>query len=151
MDINVGKEMEVFVDNLKELIMESSLSLRKLAKESGVTATQYSRYLKGSIPTVNITVKIAKYFNCSLDYLFGISSVRQNHFTSYNYDIAKFVENYQKLLCENNVTHYKFIKSLGFDESTIRHWKAGSVPRMDIVYLIAKSLNGSIDELIGRN
>lgn len=143
--------MEVFAENLKELVIESSLSLRKLAKESGVTATQYSRYLKGSIPTVDITVKIAKYFDCSLDYLFGISNQRKDtRFTTYNYDISKFVANYEKLLCENNITHYKLMKSSGFDESIIRHWKAGSVPRLDIVYFIAKSLNGSMDALIGR-
>ena len=38
---------------------------------------QYSRYLKGSIPTIETTLKIAKYFECSLDYLFGLSNDKE--------------------------------------------------------------------------
>ncbi len=136
---------------LKDLIMESGLSLRQLAEKSGVTAVQYSRYLKGSIPTIDITLKIAKYFGCSLDYLFGLSeSKNDKKFKTYDYDISKFLENYQKLLNENGITHYKFMKNSNFDESIIRHWRAGSTPRLDIIYYIAKNLGGSIDELIGR-
>ena len=39
---------------------------------------QYSRYLKGPIPTIETTFKIAKYFECSLDYLFGLSNDKGN-------------------------------------------------------------------------
>ena len=42
------------------------------------------------------------------------------------------------------------MKDSNYDESIIRHWKVGSVPRLDIIYYIAKNLGGSIDELIGR-
>ena len=112
---------------------------------------QYSRYLKGSIPTIDVTLKIAKYFDCSLDYLFGLSEDKKNKkYKTFNYDISKFLGNYNKLLKENNITHFKLIKNSEFDESIIRHWKSGSIPRLDIVYYIAKSLNGSIDDLIGR-
>ncbi len=143
--------MEVFADILKDLIEESGLSLRQLAKESGVSAMQYSRYLKGSIPTINVTLKIAKYFGCSLDYLFGLSEAKNGKkYKTYSCDISKFLSNYKKLLDENNITHYKFMKDSGYDESAIRHWKAGSIPRLDIVYYIAKNLGGSIDELVGR-
>ena len=143
--------MEDFIDNLKDLITESNKSLRKLAEESGVSAMQYSRYLKGSIPTIEITIKIAKYFNCSLDYLFGLNNNKDvNKYKTYNFDISQFISNYQKLLMQNNITHFQFIKNSGFDESVIRHWKSGSIPRLDIVYYIAKNLGGSIDDLIGR-
>lgn len=143
--------MDTFIDNLKDLIDETGLSLRQLAKKSGVSAMQYSRYLNGSIPTIDTTLKIAKYFNCSLDYLFGLSEDKNNkRYITYNYDISSFLENYQKLLDENNISHYKFMKNSEYDESVIRHWKAGSIPRLDIIYYIAKNLGGSMDELIGR-
>ena len=143
--------MEVFIENLKELVFETGKSLRQLAEESDVSAMQYSRYLKGSIPTIDVTLKIAKYFDCSLDYLFGLYEDRKNKkYKTFDYDISKFLENYNKLLEENNITHYKFMKNSEYDESIIRHWKSGSIPRLDIVYYIAKNLNGSIDDLIGR-
>ena len=121
-----------------------------MAKESGVTATQYSRYLRGAIPTIGITLKIAEYFDCSLDYLFGLTDTKKKNYKAYNYDISKFISNYKKLLNENNISNYKFLKDSIYDESIIRHWEAGSVPRLDVVYYIAKNLGGSIDELIGR-
>ena len=143
--------MEVFAENLKDLVLKSGLSLRQLAKESGVSAMQYSRYLNGSVPTIDVTLKIAKYFGCSLDYLFGLSDkINSEKYSGYNYDISKFVSNYSDLLKENNTTHYKFIKDSNFDESVIRHWKNGVSPRLEIVYYIAKNLDGSIDKLIGR-
>ena len=143
--------MNTFIDNLKDLIDETGLSLRQLAKKSGVSAMQYSRYLNGSIPTIDTTLRIAKYFNCSLDYLFGLSEDKNNkRYKTYNYDISSFLENYQKLLDENNISHYKFMKNSEYDESVIRHWKAGSIPRLDIIYYIAKNLGDSMDELIGR-
>lgn len=143
--------MDTFIDNLKDLIDETGLSLRQLAKKSGVAVAQYSRYLNGSIPTIDITLKIAKYFNCSLDYLFGLSEDKNNKkYKTFDYNFSCFLDNYLKLLDENKISHYKFMKDSNYDESIIRHWKAGSVPRLDIIYYIAKNLGGSIDELIGR-
>ena len=143
--------MEVFIENLRDLITETNKSLRQLAVESNVPAMQFSRYLNGSIPTIETTLKIAKYFECSLDYLFGLSNDKEtNKYKTYDYDISKFLGNYDKLLKQNNITHYKFMKSSGYDESVIRHWKSGSIPRLDIIYSIAKNLGGSMDNLIGR-
>ncbi len=143
--------MDVFIDNLRELISDSNLSLRQLARLSDVSVMQYSRYLGGSIPTIEVTMKIAKYFSCSLDFLFGLSQERTNKkYKTYDYNISKFIENYNKLLKRNNITHYKFMQHSPFDESIIRHWQTGSTPRLDVIYYIAKNLDGSIDELVGR-
>lgn len=38
--------MEQFKENLKDLIDETNLSLRQLEKVNGVSAMQYSRYLR---------------------------------------------------------------------------------------------------------
>ncbi len=143
--------MEEFKETLKDLIESTGLSLRQLEKESGVSAINYSRYLRGSIPTIDVTMKIAKYFNCTLDYLFGIDKAKNNSkYKTFEYDTADFVDRYLSLLKVNKTTNFKFAKNNIFDESVIRHWKAGATPRLDIVYVIARDLGGSIDELIGR-
>lgn len=150
-NLNIEVKMVEFVDSLNDLISGTNKSLRQLSKESSVSTMQYSRYLNGSIPTIDISLKIAEYFQCTLDYMFGLSDEKKSlKYTSYKYDISKFLTNYEKLLAQNNMSHYKFIKNSPFDESIIRHWKQGSIPRMDIIYYIAKNLNGSIDDLIGR-
>lgn len=112
--------MEVFIENLRDLIVEHNKSLRQLAVDSGVPAMQFSRYLNGSIPTIETTLKIAKYFECLLDYLFGLSSNKEtNKYKTYGYDISKFLANYDKLLKQNNTTHYKFMKVSRYNESVI--------------------------------
>ena len=143
--------MENFIEILKDLIDEKGLSLRQIAKESGVNVMQLSRYLKGSTPTIDVVLKLAVYFNCSLDYLFGLSQEKEEgKYKTINYDMSKFLNNYQSILKENNLSNYKFMKNSSFDESVIRHWKAGSKPRLNIIYFIASNLGGSMDKLIGR-
>ena len=143
--------MEEFREILKDLIMETGMSLRQLEKESGVSAMQFSRYLRGAIPTIEVVLRIAKYFNCSVDCLFGLDSEKNTKkYTTYDFKIEGFVDRYCKLLKKNNITNYKFAQTSMFDESIIRHWRAGTTPRLDIVFVIAKDLGGSMDELIGR-
>lgn len=143
--------MDIFRENLKDLIDETNLSLRQLEKVSGVSAMQYSRYLRNSIPTICVVLKIAKFFNCSIDYLFGLDNLRTtNKYKSYDYNISNFLPRYLELLKENNITHYKFAQKQSFNESIIRHWQEGKIPRLDIIYTIAIELGSSMDYLIGR-
>lgn len=143
--------MELFRENLRDLIDETNMSLRQLEKESGVSAMQYSRYLRGSIPTIKVTLKIAKFFDCSIDYLFGLdNSKNSKQYKTYNYDITKFLPRYLDLLKTNNISHFKFSKDQPFNESILRHWQAGKIPRLDILYIIANHFGSSIDFLIGR-
>ena len=141
--------MYIFKEILKELIKEKGLSLRQLSKESNVSAVQYSKYLRGAYPTIEVAVKIATYFNCSLDYLFGVSSV--NIIKTYNpYDISKFTKRYLALLLKNNTTHYMFAKNNNLSESCLRHWRYGQTLKIESLIIIAINLSSSIDYLIGR-
>jgi len=143
--------MDLFRENLRDLIDDTNLSLRQLEKVSGVSAMQYSRYLRDSIPTIDVVLRIAKFFNCSIDFLFGLDNSRNiNQYKTYEYDISKFLPRYMKLLEENNISHYKFSLNQPFNESILRHWQAGRTPRLDIVYIIANCFGSSMDYLIGR-
>ena len=143
--------MELFRENLRDLIDENNISIRQIEKASGVSAIQYSRYLRDSIPTIDVVLRIAKFFDCSIDYLFGLDNSRKlNQYKTYEYDISKFLPRYMKLLEENNISHYKFSLNQPFNESILRHWQAGRIPRLDIVYIIANNFGASMDYLIGR-
>ena len=141
--------MESFSEILSDLIVEKGLSLRKLATESGVSAVQYGKYLKGSIPNLSVAVKIANYFQCSIDYLFCLTE------TSYfngkkEMDLSKFVKRYEKVLADNNISHYKFAKANNLSESCLRHWRYGEIPKIESLILISKTFDVSIEYLIGR-
>lgn len=141
--------MEKFAEILKDLIDEKGLSLRALAKESGVSAVQYGRYLKGTYPKANIATKIALYFDVSLDYLFGITdTIPTKHFG--NADLSLFLPRYYEALKGANITHWKLSQKTDLSESALRHWKAGDTPSMESLIIIATNLSSSIDYLVGR-
>ena len=142
--------MENFSEILSDLISTKELSLRGLAKESGVSAVQYSRYLKGQLPKVPTAVKIADYFDVSLDYLFGITDImgKRKEFKPANLSI--FLERYEEALKNSKITHWQLCKCSDLNESSIRHWKSGDTPRMDTLINISNNLSVSLDYLVGR-
>lgn len=142
--------METFSEILSDLISTKELSLRKLAKESGVSAVQYSRYLKGQLPKVLTAVKIADYFGVSLDYLFGITDIMGKRKKFKSADLSLFLERYQKSLKSAKLTHWQLCQCSDLNESSIRHWKSGDTPRMDTLINISNNLSVSIDYLVGR-
>lgn len=148
-----GEHMEIytkFSEILKDLIDDKGLSLRKLAVESNVSSIQYSKYLRGVSPTIDVAVRIADYFDCSLDYLFGLTE-NKLHKNFKHYDLSVFIPRYLNLLKENQITHWKFCQKYGMSESTIRRWKHGAIPRIENLMIIAYNLSSSIDYLVGRS
>lgn len=85
--------MSNFSDRLKELRIESGILQRELAdylKVSRVTITQYESGNRS--PDDEIKKKIAKYFNVSLDYLMGVSDVRNPYINDKDLDeVDKFL------------------------------------------------------------
>ena len=142
--------MDKFSEILKDLIEDKGLSLRKIAEASGVSANQYSKYLKGAIPTIPVAVRLSNYFEHSIDFLFGLIEDDKNFKFNNAYDLTDFVSKYENLLETNKTTHWKFAKKYGLSESALRHWRYGDIPKLDSLIIIALNLSTSIDYLIGR-
>lgn len=65
--------MEIFGKRLKELRIEKGESQSETAKALGISSVCYLHYEKNQRePSFDILVLIAKHFNVSLDYLFGL-------------------------------------------------------------------------------
>ena len=143
--------MESFAEILKDLILEKGLSLRKLASESNVSATQYSKYLHGTLPSVSVAIKIAEFFCVSLDYLFGITDkISTVNFKSY--DVLFFVERYEQALKQSNMSHWQFAKKFGLSESSLRRWKhKKDIPSLQSLVIISSNLSVSMDYLLNRH
>ena len=135
-------------ETLKDLIFESGKSIRTIGFESGIPDSQLCRYIRTTIPQYEISLKLAKYFDCSLDYLFGLSETKGKFYDKY--DITKFVPRYLKLLEENQTTHWKVSHKFNVSESGLRKWKHGVIPKMETIAEIAENLGSSIDYLCGK-
>ena len=72
--------MNSFQERLSDLLNENNMSRLKLSKIINVSSTTINGYFNDNYyPEINIAIKIAEYFKCSLDYLFGISDEIKNH------------------------------------------------------------------------
>ncbi len=143
--------MESFSEILSDLISAKELSLRALAKASGVSAVQYSKYLRGTYPQLATAVKIADYFSVSLDYLFGITDIMSKRKRFKPLDMSLFLKRYDEALKRSNLTHWKLCQKNGLGESAIRHWRAGDTPSIESLLIISNTLSVSIDYLVGRS
>ena len=60
-----------FVYTLKELLIENGITQSELAERLNTEPSTISKYLKEKqYPDIEMAVKIADYFGCSLDFLF---------------------------------------------------------------------------------
>ena len=68
---------EIFVDRLNELLTETKTTKAKLARHIGTETVVVCRYANGErVPRVTNVVQIAEYFNVTVDYLLGVSDLR---------------------------------------------------------------------------
>ena len=66
-----GVEMN-FRERLKELLEEKQIKYNSVAQQTEIPVTTLSNYInRGSIPSAEQLIKLANYFNCSIDYLVG--------------------------------------------------------------------------------
>ena len=142
--------MEIrFTENFIELCEQSNLNQKQIAKEIGINQSQISRYLKGILPDIKTVVKIADYFNHSIDYMIGLID-NEEKTSKKGYNPSMFYKNYQYLLNKNNTTHYQLAKNKIVCETSLRLWKKDTLPKFEVICNIAYYLGGSVDELLGR-
>ena len=65
--------MNIFNKRIRELRIEKNLSQSNLAKLIGVTQSTIAKWeTKIRQPDIDTLIEIAKYFNCTIDYLVGL-------------------------------------------------------------------------------
>ena len=138
--------MTEFEERLSELLEENNLSRLKLANIINITSTTINGYFnKNYYPTIDIAIKMANYFNCSLDYLFGLTDKRNK----VNLNNQDFLHNFNLLLNENKLSISKAMKNLQMSEYNYYRWKKGMFPKTNNLVDIAKYFGTSIDFLVG--
>lgn len=69
--------MSILSERLKMLREELSLTQSQLAQQLGIATSSISQYESGDrIPSDDIKIKLVKFFDVSLDFLLGLSDIR---------------------------------------------------------------------------
>ena len=74
LDIDFGGLVMSFSDRIIQLKNERKLLQKDIASSVGLSLRAYQYYEKGQKePTLSVLLRLADYFDVSLDYLFGLS------------------------------------------------------------------------------
>ncbi len=139
--------MSKFAETLNDLLKENGLSILEFSKKINISSdTLYD--LKKFNPTIQNALKIVDYFSSSLDYFERKSDVFEYSFNK-NYKI-NFYDNFAKKLKKLNKNFVDFKNDCGISYSSVKRWKKGMLPTYSNLLMVAKYLNCSIDELLGR-
>lgn len=137
-------------DTLNELITLNGLTEQALADKSGVPIACISSYVRGlQAPYVDTLVKLAEYFNCSIDYLLGrTDKICKNQ----RRKTVPFAQRFNELLKSNDCTSYnKTFGEMEISKSSFYEWKRGdSLPTFEKIVKLADFFGCSVDFILGR-
>ena len=97
-------------------------------------------------PTVQSLLKLANYFNCSLEFLLGRTD-KKEQFS--NCREESFITRVQVLMKKEKTSFYNLAKKCNFSESLFSDWKRGAIPNLAKIVAIADYFFVSVDYLLG--
>lgn len=73
-------KLETMIDRIKNLCITKGVSINQMLKETNLNKSVIDNIKKGSIPSIDKIEKIADYFNVSVDYLLGRTTIKENEY-----------------------------------------------------------------------
>ena len=138
--------MNEFQERLQELLIENNLSRLQLAKRLNISSTTINGYFNNDYyPKIEIAIAMANLFNCTLDFLFGLSDV--NDYSNRNN--KSFFENFNKLIKIRDNSIAKTMKNLKMSEFNYYRWRDGLLPKTINLIDLAKYFDVSVEYLLG--
>ena len=138
--------MNDFQERLQELLVENNLSRLQLSKILNISSTTINGYFNNNYyPKIEIAISMSIYFNCSLDFLFGLSDIKNN--VSHNKNT--FFQNFNNLIKLSGISIAQTMKNLKISEYNYYRWRDGLLPKTVNLIDIAKYFDISVDYLLG--
>lgn len=139
-------------NNLKSLRERIGLTQENLASILNIDRKTYSHYENEDyiIPIKHLNT-ICNYFDVSLDYMFGFTSIRK--YKEYNKDIDKIKsgERLKSLRKSNDIPQKNMAMDLHVAQSTIAMYERGTnIISTSILYTLGKKFKISTDYLMGK-
>ena len=140
-------------ERLLYLREEKELTQKELGEIFNVDRSIISKW---EIDSVTIPLKqlnnYANYFNVSLDYLTGLSNIKESTKTIKELNKQKIGQNIKQVRKEKNLTLRALAKELNTTSSTISAYETGKTLILTaFAYQIAKKYNISLDWLLGKS
>lgn len=144
----ISKEFQDrFIDLVSDLEIKNKT---EIASEINITYATFSKiYNYGIVPTVPIIMRIADFFNVSVEYLIGNTD---NDIFTRSDKPTTFQKRLHELRTEKKIpTIYQLAEDLHIHRNNIAQWnKHNSIPLLNDLTVVADYFNVSIDYLLGR-
>lgn len=146
-----NKDARIKETKFLELRLDNDLKQKDIANVLCVKENNYSKWERGvtDIP-LEKSNELSNYYNCSLDYLFGLSNIN-NQDLNKNIDLKILPQRLLEVRKERGLTQEQLSKDVGFHQRTYAHYEDGSrVPTTFKLFYIALYYNISLDYLVGK-
>ncbi len=140
---------EKFKNRFLDLISDLDCKKSEIPKLLNIDYNIYTKITEfGIIPKPIVLIRIADYFDISIGYLLGKTS---NSYFEKSDKKASFLDRYQELKSENNLTDYAIAQKLHISTSYTTSWKNKLyIPSIINLILLSEIFKVSIDYLLGR-
>ena len=141
--------LSIFAERLNDLLFDAKITPPVLAAKLGCGRVTIYRYLQGNkIPSLDMVVRLANYFDCTTDFLLGLE---EENYPQEFLQCPPFKDRLAFLLEHFNITKYRLQKLSNVPESARYNWQNGVFePKIDSIIRIAKALDCPVDFVIGR-
>ena len=142
--------MAIFFKRIHDLRVDNDLKQKDIAHILNVNVNTYPHLESGmyEIP-IDMVDRLTKIYNCSLDYLTGLSNVRGSFTKKYNPE--EIYIRLKKLRKNLNLSQIEIGNILGFGQMNYSRYERGIILiPFSKLYLIAKNFNISLDYLMGK-
>lgn len=144
--------LNAFAERLKELIEEDNTSCGHIAHSVGINVHYLYAYTSSNnsaMPSLDNIVKLANYFNCSLEYAIGLTD--NNVVSSYNSQLPSFSSRFRQVVKQRGFSLYRLGHVTNTSTTTYYRWINNlSSPNIDSLIRVANAIDVTLDYLIGR-
>ena len=139
-----------FSESFTELLLQHNIAPSAFAKIIGCGKGTISRYQSGQkLPSLNILLRMADYFQCSTDYLLGLET---ELYTRTFQSVIPFQQRLPVFCQTLGITKYQIEHKAKIAQSAIYKWQNGTgIPSVDSLIKISQAFGCSIDFILGRS
>ena len=136
-----------FGKTLAELMFEKGIDSKKLSTDLNVARRSVDRWKTSSIDIgLSHLIRLCRYFNCSLDYLIGMT---EQDIKPSKFEIENFGKQVRKVMKAKSISSYKLQQDTRFHGKYFLVWDKGADPKLSTLVELANYFNCSLDELVG--
>ncbi len=135
------------VKRIYDLRVDNDLTQKDIADILGISRSKYSQIEIGFLDfDLKLLCTYAKYFKVSVDYIYGLSDIKECYsFYDYN-NVYKRLKDYRKSL---GISQEDLCLKVGICQSSYSRYEQGGSITGYKLYILAKGLGISMDYLLG--